>query len=64
MLHQMAQLWLNLPAKDKMNAPKYQPILSKDVPSVPLPSGKGSVSIIAGELNGVKGPAFTHSPVK
>jgi len=33
---EMAQLWLNLPASHKMDAPRYQPILSKDIPSIPL----------------------------
>ena len=38
---EMCQLWLNLPAKHKMDPPKYQPILAKDIPVAPLaPPGR------------------------
>jgi len=102
----MAQLWLNLPASKKMNKPKYQPIVAKDIPVVPLyrvapdatkaspatvagdaskaaggdnpmeakcdnpdvpaaaAAADGSVRLIAGNLNGVKGAARTESPVE
>lgn len=35
---EMCQIWLNLPAKNKMSKPRYQPILDKDIPRVPLAS--------------------------
>src|SRR5580700_5748092 len=35
----MMQLWVNLPAKDKMAPPGYQPLTSADIPSVPVPGG-------------------------
>ena len=60
---EMAQLWLNLPAKDKMTKPRYQPILAKDIPEVEL-SGGNAVRLIAGEYGGKKGPARLHSPVE
>lgn len=60
---EMVQLWVNLPAKDKMNAPKYQAILSGDIPVVALPENAGSVRVIAGDFAGTKGAASTHSPV-
>eukprot|EP00240_Pyramimonas_obovata_P005638 CAMPEP_0118945824 /NCGR_PEP_ID=MMETSP1169-20130426/43041_1 /TAXON_ID=36882 /ORGANISM="Pyramimonas obovata, Strain CCMP722" /LENGTH=326 /DNA_ID=CAMNT_0006891629 /DNA_START=266 /DNA_END=1247 /DNA_ORIENTATION=- len=60
---EMCQLWLNLPAKHKMDPPRYQPILAKDIPSVPLPGG-GHVKVIAGEFAGVRGPAHTFTPVE
>ncbi|HQS57568.1 MAG: quercetin 2,3-dioxygenase [Gallionellales bacterium 35-53-114] len=60
---EMVQLWVNLPAKDKMNAPKYQAILSGDIPVVALPENAGSVRVIAGDFAGTKGVASTHSPV-
>ncbi|MFA6901776.1 MAG: pirin family protein [Gallionellaceae bacterium] len=60
---EMVQLWVNLPAKDKMNAPKYQAILSGDIPVVALPGNTGSVRVIAGDFAGTKGVASTHSPV-
>ncbi len=60
---QMVQLWTNLPAKDKMAAPGYQTISSKEMGRYALPEGGGSVEVIAGEYKGVKGPAHTHSPI-
>jgi hypothetical protein len=49
------QLWVNLPAKDKMTAPRYQEISPPEIPSVSLPNG-ASAKVIAGELAGVRGP--------
>ena len=59
---QMVQLWVNLPAKDKMTEPKYQAITNAEMGRVKLQSG-GEVEIIAGEFAGVIGPATTFSPV-
>ena len=59
----MVQLWVNLPAKDKMTKPGYQPIRDDDIPSVDLPEGAGRVRVIAGEFEGTKGPARTFTPV-
>ncbi|MBD2703994.1 pirin family protein [Spirosoma sp. BT702] len=56
------QLWVNLPAKDKMKPPRYQDIASSRIPTTILPGG-GQLRVIAGELNGSKGPANTFSPV-
>ncbi|MFZ3179471.1 MAG: pirin family protein [Methylocystis silviterrae] len=60
---EMVQLWVNLPAKDKMAAPGYQAILDRDIPSVALPEGAGAVRVIAGEYDGHKGPARTFTPL-
>ena len=59
----MAQLWVNLPAKHKMEAPRYQPIKASDLAVVQLPDGKSEARVIAGALFGVKGPAKTWSPI-
>lgn len=59
----MAQLWVNLPAKDKNTPPAYQDLLDRDMGRYTLPDGKGEVRIIAGELNGVKGPARTFTRI-
>ena len=59
---QMVQLWVNLPAKHKMTEPKYQAITNAEMGRVKLRLG-GEVEIIAGEFEGVKGPATTFSPV-
>ena len=60
---EMAQLWVNLPAKDKMTPPGYQPITAAQIPVVDLPDGAGSLRVIAGEWDGAKGPARTFSPI-
>ncbi|HEY6460597.1 MAG TPA: pirin family protein, partial [Polyangiaceae bacterium] len=59
----MMQLWVNLPARHKMAAPGYQPILAKDIPVVALPGGAGTVRVIAGEFEGTRGAARTFTPV-
>ena len=58
----MMQLWVNLPRKDKMTTPGYQPITAADIPSVPVPGG-GHVRVIAGEHEGTRGPAHTFTPI-
>ena len=60
---QMVQLWVNLPAKHKMTAPGYQPILSQSIPEVELSNSSGSIRVIAGEHEGRKGPAKTFTPM-
>lgn len=60
---EMVQLWVNLPAKDKMAAPGYQTVLNKHIPSVALPDGAGLVRVIAGEFSGHTGPAHTFTPL-
>ena len=62
-LFEMAQLWVNLPAKDKMTAPKYQAIAAQDIPAVQFENDAGQMRIIAGEYAGRHGPASTFSPV-
>ena len=58
---EMAQLWVNLPAKDKMTAPHYQPIVAADIPTADLPEGSGRVRVIAGSYDGRRGPARTFT---
>jgi redox-sensitive bicupin YhaK (pirin superfamily) len=60
---EMIQLWVNLPAKDKMTSPRYQSILEKQIPVVNLPQERGTVRVIAGEYAGAIGPARTFTPV-
>jgi redox-sensitive bicupin YhaK (pirin superfamily) len=60
----MVQLWVNLPAKNKMTAPGYHAITSETIPTVALPDGAGSVRVIAGEFDGQHGPARTFSPMQ
>lgn len=59
---EMVQLWVNLPKAHKMSEPHYQTLLNDRIPIAQLGSS-GYVRVIAGELNGVKGPARTFTPV-
>jgi hypothetical protein len=58
---EMVQLWVNLPARDKLAAPGYQTILDQDIPLVSLDGGAGSLRLIAGEFAGQQGPARTFT---
>ena len=60
---EMMQLWVNLPARDKMAAPGYQTLLDRDIPAIPLPDGAGRLRVIAGEFGGHRGPAKTFTPI-
>ena len=60
----MLQLWVNLPAKFKMTTPKYQAITNEEFGKYNLPDDLGVVEVVAGEYQGIKGPATTFSPVQ
>ena len=60
---EMVQLWVNLPAKDKMAAPGYQTLRDAQMPVVQLPEGAGRVRVIAGSFDGLRGPASTFTPI-
>ncbi|WP_201191040.1 pirin family protein [Pseudomonas fluorescens] len=60
---EMVQLWVNLPAKDKMAEPGYQTILDSDIANIPLKDQAGSLRLIAGEFEGRTGPARTFTPI-
>jgi redox-sensitive bicupin YhaK (pirin superfamily) len=57
------QLWVNLPAKDKMMAPRYQDIRGGTVQLLSTPDGGALLRVIAGELDGHQGPGITHTPI-
>lgn len=58
---EMVQLWVNLPARDKLAVPGYQTLLDAQIPRVESAGGAGAV--IAGEFQGHRGPARTHTPI-
>ena len=60
---EMIQLWVNLPARDKMTPPGYQSISAAQIPQVTLPGGAGTVRVIAGQYEDAEGPARTFSPM-
>ncbi|HEX4219115.1 MAG TPA: pirin family protein [Acidimicrobiales bacterium] len=57
------QLWVNLPAKDKMIPPAYQGLEAGDVTLLSSPDGGALVRVIAGEVGGHAGPGSTHTPM-
>jgi quercetin 2,3-dioxygenase len=61
---QMVQLWVNLPAKYKSEPPGYQDIDHESKGVVEIPDKGGKCFLIAGELNGVKGPARTFTTIE
>ncbi|MDE2367832.1 MAG: pirin family protein [Burkholderiales bacterium] len=64
---EMVQLWVNLPARDKMTEPGYQAILDAEIPALPLTDAAdavaGQVRVIAGACGSARGPAHTHTPM-
>jgi len=60
---EVMQLWVNLPAAHKMTPAHYQPITAAQIPVVTLRDGAGQLRVIAGEYEGVHGPARTFTPM-
>lgn len=60
---EIVQLWVNLPAKDKLKPARYQSLSRASIPTVQLEHDAGSVRVIAGEYAELTGPAKTHSPI-
>src|SRR4029079_2428031 len=56
------QLWVNLPAKDKMTAPRYQDIAPERIPEIELAPGV-TARVLAGSAGGVKGPVDAEATV-
>jgi redox-sensitive bicupin YhaK (pirin superfamily) len=61
---QMVQIWVNLPAKHKMDPPAYQEITNEKMGKHILPNEQGFVEVIAGQFKGSKGPAHTFTPIE
>jgi redox-sensitive bicupin YhaK (pirin superfamily) len=57
------QLWVNLPAAEKMARPRYQDLRAAAIPAVATPDGKGRVSVISGEALGAAAATRTHTPI-
>jgi redox-sensitive bicupin YhaK (pirin superfamily) len=60
---EVAQIWVNLPARFKMSPPRYQTLLRAGFPAVSLPGESGTVRVVGGDYASVKGAAATWSPV-
>ena len=57
------QLWVNLPAKDKLVAPRYQSLEAGQVTLLSSADGGALVRLIAGDLAGARGPGDTYTPI-
>ena len=57
------QLWVNLPGRMKMTAPRYQDIRGGEVALLSSADGAALLRVIAGELDGHQGPGVTHTPI-
>src|SRR5947209_18332581 len=57
------QLWVNLPSRDKLVAPRYQDIRGNAVSLLTSPDGGALLRVIAGEIDGHPGPGMTYSPI-
>lgn len=62
-IFEMAQLWVNLPSKDKSAPPRYQTLLKENIPVASLPDNAGTVRVVAGSFDGHTGPAQTFTPI-
>ena len=60
---ELIQLWVNLPARDKMMTPRYQELHASTIPTVSLYGDALNFAVVSGELLGVQGPAETRSKV-
>ena len=58
------QIWVNLPARDKMIAPRYQEVPARAHPEAThAPTGSARVRVIAGEALGARAVIDTHTPI-
>ncbi len=60
---EMVQLWVNLPRRNKSEPPHYQALTADRMGKIRLENDRGVVNVIAGEVNGTKGPATTYTPI-
>lgn len=57
------QLWVNLPRRDKMMAPRYQDLKANEIPQTRSEDGKAQVRVIAGESMGQQAHIDTRIPI-
>jgi hypothetical protein len=57
------QLWVNLPKRDKLIAPRYQEIPGAGIPEATSPDGKAKVRVVAGEALGARAVIDTRTPI-
>jgi len=57
------QLWVNLPARDKMMRPRYQEVAGSSIPEARTPDGAVTVKVLAGEALGARAVIDTRTPI-
>ena len=57
------QIWVNLPAAEKMTEPRYQEVPKARIPQLELDDGRAVVRLIAGQAHGIEGAVETTSPI-
>lgn len=62
-VQEIIQLWINLPERHKMTAPRYQSLTAEATPTVTAADGRVRVAVVAGTFGGAEGPIDTHSPL-
>ncbi len=60
---EIIQLWINLPARNKMDQPYYMPLTEDETPSFASPDNKTKIGVVAGNLMGIDGRIKSDSPV-
>jgi redox-sensitive bicupin YhaK (pirin superfamily) len=63
-MFEMVQLWVNLPRAHKFTGPRYQTLRAQDIPMGRFAEDAGEVRVIAGDWNGLSGPAETVTPIQ
>jgi quercetin 2,3-dioxygenase len=57
------QIWIDLPAAEKMHPPRYQSLVAEKIPTSDVAGGLGQVRVIAGQYGATTGAARTFSPI-
>ena len=60
---EIIQMWVNSPAKNKMDQPTYYPLTDEQTPKYISEDRKVRLSVVSGEVNGIKGSIPTLSPI-
>ena len=62
-VQEIIQLWVNTPAKHKMDEPQYLPLKKEEIPSIIYEDGLSIINVVAGTINGIKGKINGLSPL-
>lgn len=60
---ELIQLWVNLPAAQKMRTPAYQELRTTDIPVVHTCNDRLTLQLVSGSYQRKQGPAYTHTNV-